>query len=70
MRPSTWILALAPPASVLLVFALTWTGSRRDTSAAGSAFWDDEVVDFVRDRVATTYVDPLPTSRTTARRSW
>src|SRR5262245_60265833 len=67
MRPPTWALVLAPPLSVLLVFVLVWNRMpREDGGAAGATFWDPEVVDFVRARVAGSYVDPLPPERTAA----
>jgi carboxyl-terminal processing protease len=49
---------------VLVAFALTWDRMLpAEARASGSAFWDEGVVDFVRDRVAGAYVDELTPER-------
>jgi carboxyl-terminal processing protease len=65
MRASTWALALAPVGTVAVVFLIVW--NRVPTPATGGAertFWDPAVVDFVRDRVGSSYVDELPPEKT------
>jgi carboxyl-terminal processing protease len=66
MKASTWVVALAPSAVVALAVALVWDRmSLADARAAESTFWDPTVVEFVRGRVAESYVDPLPREKTT-----
>lgn len=63
MRPGTALLVILPFAAVVSAFLFVSARGGRAGAAEGGLYWPDDVANFVRGRVARTYVDEVDEAR-------